>query len=47
MKVDRNAVVIWAPRIAGMALAASLAVFAADVFLEDRGIVGTLVGLIV
>jgi hypothetical protein len=45
MKISRNDVIHWAPRIVGIGLAVFLAIFAADVFIEDRGILGTIVAL--
>jgi hypothetical protein len=45
MKVSRNHVIRWSPRIVGIGLAVFLALFAVDVFIEDLGILGTLVAL--
>lgn len=45
MKVTRPQIIVWAPRVAGIGLAGFLALFAADVFIENRGILGTLVAL--
>jgi len=45
MKIGRTEVIRWAPRIAGIGLSVSLALLAVDVFIEDRGILGTLVAL--
>jgi hypothetical protein len=45
MKLTRNDVILWAPRVVGIGLAVFLALFAADIFMEDRGILGTLVAI--
>ena len=45
MKIARNDIIHWAPRVVGIGLAVFLALFAADVFIEDRGILGTIVAL--
>jgi hypothetical protein len=45
MRLSRHALIVWAPRIVGIGLAVFLGIFAIDVFIENRGIVGTLVAL--
>ena len=44
MLSSRQGFIIWAPRIVGIGLAFFLGLFAADVFIENRGLLGTLVG---
>lgn len=42
---SRHELIVWAPRIVGIGLALFLGIFATDVFIENRGIVGTLVAV--
>lgn len=46
MKITRSQVILWAPRILGIGLAIMLGLFAADVFIGNHGILGTLVALV-
>lgn len=45
MRIGRSDLIRWAPRVVGIGLAVFLALFAADVFIENRGILGTIVAL--
>ena len=46
MRVTRSQIILWAPRILGIGLAIMLGLFAADVFIGNHGILGTLVALV-
>ena len=45
MRLSRHELIVWAPRVVGLGLALFLGIFATDVLIENRGIVGTLVAL--
>jgi hypothetical protein len=46
MRITSRALIIWAPRIVGLGLAAFLSLFALDAFSDGRGLLSTIIAFV-